>query len=419
MYIPNPENCFEASSALRHMTELSSILRSEENSPKEILCLYTDGGPDHRVTFLSVQIALICLFLREDRDMVIAVRTPPYNSWKDPAERVMSILNLGLQAVGLMRRTVPDVTVQTGLKSLSSMSEIRQFAEKNSNVRTEVEHSIEPVKELLGSVFQRLSLKGKVFKTFHSASEAAIEDLFLEILRIDPNLDRLDTTKAKVQDKHALLEFMKSHCLSRHYMFSVMKCRSDDCTVCQPPRLPDDVFDSLSHLPDPMPTGSDHYKPFSEVYGSATTEQHRPSLKEVTQGNQTSSVCPTTAQNAKAVIVCTECFKPRVIYGKKLISNEMQEMTNLIADILFTCGSPLGHEGDIFKKITVRHNIDCSTPMEVSYYAASMANAPACYHCGAVEELNTSPNAYPICPECVRQKKQPKKKQGKKFTPKD
>jgi len=92
------------------------------------------------------------------------------------------------------------------------MSEIRQFAEKYSNVRTEVEHSMEPVKELLGNVFQRLSLKGQTFKTFHSASEAAIDDLFSEILRIDPNLDRLDT-KAKIQNKRALLEFMKSHCL--------------------------------------------------------------------------------------------------------------------------------------------------------------------------------------------------------------
>ena len=83
------ENCFESSSALCHMTELSTILRG--TSPKEILCLYTDGGPDHRVNFLSVQIALICLFLQEDRDMVLAVRTPPYNSWKDPAEWVMSL----------------------------------------------------------------------------------------------------------------------------------------------------------------------------------------------------------------------------------------------------------------------------------------------------------------------------------------
>ena len=75
------ENCFQPSSSLRHITELSKILEQEEKS-KEILCLYTDGGPDNRLTYLSVQMALICLFLKLDKDMLIAVRTPPKNSWK-------------------------------------------------------------------------------------------------------------------------------------------------------------------------------------------------------------------------------------------------------------------------------------------------------------------------------------------------
>ena len=89
------ENSFEPSSPLRHNTALSSIL-NKRGLKKEILCLYTDGGPDHRLTYLSVQLSLIYLFLRHDYDMLIAVRTPPYGSWKDPAERIMSILNIGL-----------------------------------------------------------------------------------------------------------------------------------------------------------------------------------------------------------------------------------------------------------------------------------------------------------------------------------
>ena len=95
------ENSFEPSSALRHMCELGTY----EGNEKPITLLYTDGGSDHRLTFLSVQFALIAYFLKHNKDLLIAVRTPPYNSWKDPAERVMSILNLGLNAVGLMRAT--------------------------------------------------------------------------------------------------------------------------------------------------------------------------------------------------------------------------------------------------------------------------------------------------------------------------
>ena len=99
VYVGIKENSFEPSSALRHMSELGSY---EEND-QPIFVLYTDGGSDHRLTFISVKLALIAYFLKHDKDILIAVRTPSYNSWKDPAERIMSILNLGLNSVGLIR----------------------------------------------------------------------------------------------------------------------------------------------------------------------------------------------------------------------------------------------------------------------------------------------------------------------------
>ena len=92
----------EPSSPLRHSTELSKILR-EQNNNSAILLLYTDGGPDHNVTFFSVQLGLIALFLHHDLDLLEAVRTAPYHSWKNPCERVNCVLNIGLQAIGLMR----------------------------------------------------------------------------------------------------------------------------------------------------------------------------------------------------------------------------------------------------------------------------------------------------------------------------
>jgi hypothetical protein len=46
---------------------------------------------------------LICLFLRGDFDLLIAVRTAPNHSWTNPAERIMSTLNLSLQGVTLKR----------------------------------------------------------------------------------------------------------------------------------------------------------------------------------------------------------------------------------------------------------------------------------------------------------------------------
>ena len=55
----------EPSSPVRHCTELAKVLSSESDfATKPIVLLYSDGGPDHRITYLTTKIALICLFLR-------------------------------------------------------------------------------------------------------------------------------------------------------------------------------------------------------------------------------------------------------------------------------------------------------------------------------------------------------------------
>lgn len=87
------EAAFEASSPLRHATELYSVLKHEQEG-RPILFLYTDGGPDHRLTYLSVQLSLVALFRNLDLDFLCAARTAPYHSWRNPVERIMSILNM-------------------------------------------------------------------------------------------------------------------------------------------------------------------------------------------------------------------------------------------------------------------------------------------------------------------------------------
>ena len=89
----------EASSPVygMHATELGKIL-TQEGFSFPLLFLYTDGGPDHNLSFLSVQLSLIALFIHFDLDMIAAVKTAPYHSWKNPCERVNCVLNLGLHA---------------------------------------------------------------------------------------------------------------------------------------------------------------------------------------------------------------------------------------------------------------------------------------------------------------------------------
>ena len=48
-------------------------------------------------------LTMLYLWHKHDLDLLILARTPPGNSYKNLVERVMSTLNLGCQAIGLMR----------------------------------------------------------------------------------------------------------------------------------------------------------------------------------------------------------------------------------------------------------------------------------------------------------------------------
>lgn len=107
------DSALEPSSPNRHAAELSRLLLERQNN-RPMLLIYTDGEGDHTVTHLGTQISLINIYLQHDLDMLQAVRTFPYHSWKKPVERVNCILNMGLQSVGLMRTSM-DPTYEVSI----------------------------------------------------------------------------------------------------------------------------------------------------------------------------------------------------------------------------------------------------------------------------------------------------------------
>lgn len=133
------EAAFEPSSAVRHACELSKIIKSKYAIVPPIMFLYTDGGPDHNLTHVAVQLSVIALFLSLDLDFVCAARTCPYQSWRNPVERVMSILNLGLQCIGLMRERM-DEDFEKVSSRCNSLADLRKLGEVNSDFVDAVLH---------------------------------------------------------------------------------------------------------------------------------------------------------------------------------------------------------------------------------------------------------------------------------------
>lgn len=60
------------------------------SSQSHVLLCYTDGGPDHRVNYILVQLALIAIFRMLDLEFLCAACTAPCHSWRNPVERVIS-----------------------------------------------------------------------------------------------------------------------------------------------------------------------------------------------------------------------------------------------------------------------------------------------------------------------------------------
>ena len=96
---------FQASSPFRHAASLRQLIQA---NPKPILLLFTDGGPDHRLNYESVKMSLVSVFKACNLDQIVAARCAPGQSWVNPVERVMSLLNLALQNVALERPLAPE-----------------------------------------------------------------------------------------------------------------------------------------------------------------------------------------------------------------------------------------------------------------------------------------------------------------------
>ena len=195
----------------------------------------------------------------------------------------MSIVNLELQAVALVREKMPE-DMEKAASKCNSLKMLRQAAGKNSDFQKAALDSIlAPVKILLTDIM-RLELKGKNFQVFSAASEAEIESLWNSLLAIDHEMRLRHDVKIAAKDLSlALANFMEHCCKKCHYFCDILKCGKPECMLCKPLRLPSSELSKLGHLPDPTPGTDGHYKPFQEVFKKPTTEEYHPSAKKASR----------------------------------------------------------------------------------------------------------------------------------------
>jgi hypothetical protein len=94
--------------------------------------MYTDGGLDLSCKHKSAWFGISALFLELGLDTLVVMRTAPTQNLGNHAERVMPVLNLGLQGVALAREVLPDDEMETAFKRCNGMSGARKAAETYS-----------------------------------------------------------------------------------------------------------------------------------------------------------------------------------------------------------------------------------------------------------------------------------------------
>ena len=407
VFITLKDAIFEPSSPLRHCCELLQALEASHLHLNPILCLYTDGGPDHRSNFLSVQVSLIALFRLLDLDMLVAARTAPHNSYRNPVERIMSLINIGLQSVGIMRQKMPQDMEDT-IQNANSMDEVRKAADQVPELKKHFASCLLPVKQLLADTLCRLSLKGENFQVPEAVSSEDIDTLFNEVQEVESSLQKSDTHQKDLKKFPHLNHFLEHCCVRRKYLFCIKKCGSGECEVCRPPRLPAEVFATLHQFPDPMKASSgDSFKEFQEVWGTTTTERDRPSYKPP-KSSGGKSAFRKSGETVRELVICGECLKPRCVYAaKSFTKEEALEFRKCKEEFIYVCGSSVIPE-DSQLQCAFEVDINCESPISKHYYSARLKLPPMCYVCGVLSPLVPIPpekkrlcqSIHPVCEDC-------------------
>ncbi|CAB4375626.1 unnamed protein product [Rhizophagus irregularis] len=165
----------------------------------------------------------------------------------------------------------------------------------------------------------------------------------------------------------------------------IKKCNNSECTICLPVELPIEVFDELHFLPDfePSIADSNHYKDFSSIYGTQTSENFHPSKA----GQLEADNLPQGIFNNNRVrefVECDFCGKIRCIYKWMPPSHELK--------------------GIVF----IHQSLSCDSPIESGYYLNRLKKPPICYYCDknnslvkATDDLlHGYQSVYPLCSNC-------------------
>ena len=196
----------------------------------------------------------------------------------------MSILNLAMYGVALVRQTMSDEVETLSKAAGGSMAKMRHAVIGNGDLKEACMASVLPVRNLLEQRYSQLELKGNAFKTLQPVSEDEMLQMLSYCALIDSVIPQspsgLHLKSKDLKRLTGLREWVELHVDHSEYSIGISKqcwdCVRDgsdddgaakyvykqsvECPACSAPTIYPDVFMSLEKrkplLPFPEPSAS-------------------------------------------------------------------------------------------------------------------------------------------------------------------
>ena len=417
-----------------------------------VLLISTDGGGDHKNTFVRNKAAYASLFKFLDLDELVIFRNAPNGSWINPVETSMGSLNLGLMHLALERDKCRSDMVEKIVTNCNSMSDLRSKAKTNPNVEEEFKRCLKDVITTLESRFRMIESGGEGFVNVEHPACNIDDVAFLQHHLCETTDYRLDVTTTKEANKLPVFShiFENHNSQSCNYILQLSK---------PPTRTPSEVHEYLNYkLPLPWKNDpndenfcsyddtvailKDGKKLDERYFPSESTSRHfGPSTKGQEEDRIINRKLPTslfTQKNLIGEVYCQLCSKPRLVYrnrlvtfvnhvSDKLLMKSLQRYTETVMS--YQCGFDVVVDGDekpLKEAVYVKKENRCGTLLERNYFSATYQRKnknwiERCIYCGTIDDLE-EPNgakdlvrrARKVCPKCNANQNLPIQLYGKR-----
>ena len=395
---------FHPSSAYRHAVELAALLGTTQPAPP--IFLLTDGGPDHNVTHMSVKLSLIWLWYTTKSPLLVAIRLCPGNSYRNPAERLMSRLNMALSTL-VLERTLGSENFETQLSKARTLELLRKQGEDDPEFISHFMQSLQAPLMAVNDAFQRTTWKGEAIRSKILQDEVSFNHTDLPL--------SLPSEVKRVEHHPSFRHFCRNHVFSSAYSFQIRKCGMASCLIC----ADQDPVDPLPFLPLPTPIefGLDgvpiQFQKADEVISSVFTVTGL--------GTEAPSVFPKkeksiprafSANRALKIFLCHECNRPRLLFPAAEHFSEADK-THLLetARTDYRCGDSgqgvLTYINCCVDRIEIQLYRIVRSPSAHQYPSLTGTTLsrfnPPCIHCGTAVPSPSDwadQTFFPQCPQC-------------------